>query len=98
VVHALIVGKKNNTNRKQMTAPKHAKFNPDDNLTQIEKDLLFEIQMHTLAYHLPGKDLPGFDYNAEISRISSLFQDPSNPLTVQVHPELLAKIRSLKNG
>jgi hypothetical protein len=87
----------NSHNQKQMTAPKHSTFNPDDSLTQPEKDLLFEIQMHTLAYYSPGKDFPGFDYNAEVDRICSLFQDPKSSVTIQVHPDLLAKIRSLKN-
>lgn len=79
-----------------MTAPKHALFDPDENLTQPEKDLLFEIQMHTLAYYSLSKDLSGFDYKAEVDRISSSFRDPNNPVAIQVHPELLAKIRSFK--
>jgi hypothetical protein len=78
-----------------MNAPLHAKFEPDDNLTESEKDIFFEIHLHTLAKYSPEKDLPQFNYANEVARIANLFNDPRNPVTVKVHPELLLKIRSL---
>jgi hypothetical protein len=81
-----------------MTAPKHALFDPDENLAQPEKDLIFEIQMHTIAYHSSGKGLSEFDYKAEVDRISSLFRDPNNPVTMQARSNLLAKLRPSKVG